>query len=359
MANAMNWESVIRLSTGLPSGAPGFLVAAIALVAIFWVVVLPSAILVEYLDRKLTADFQARVGPNRAGPAGLLQPIADFIKLLQKEAPIRLSLREKVWIGIHTMVLYSTVAVLPLGSLTLLVDTDMSAFIPFWSALVLAFGIMFFSLSQNTVPGWIGGVRMAGQALAGAFPAMIALLTVGTRTGGFRWSQIAQSQGVSLTQWNLTANPFQFLSFLVFMLSGLVLLGVAPFDGGLSSSDIQGGVTSNLYGRRLSLFKLGRFYGFFLWSVIAVVLFLGAWNLPGGMLESLRENESWSVIQGLELLTVMLKAFLLMLIVVWASRVSPRGRVDHVTDFAWKILSPIALLSLVGGSLCAGWAGLS
>ncbi len=353
-----NWESLIRDAWGLPAGVPSFLVAAVALVAIFWAVVLPSAILVEYLDRKLTADFQARVGPNRAGPGGILQPIADFVKLLQKESALRLSFREKVWISIHTMVLYSTIAVLPLGSLTLLVDTDMSAFIPFWSALVLAFGIMFFGVSQNTVPGWIGGVRMAGQALAGAFPAMISLLAVGARTGGFRWSQIAQAQGVALTAWTFTANPFQFLAFIVFMLSGLVLLGVPPFDGGLSSSDIQGGVTSNLYGRRLSLFKLGRFYGFFLWSVIAVALFLGGWNLPAHMLESFRENQSWQLLQLTELMVVVGKTFLLMLLVVWASRVSPRGRVDHVTDFAWKILSPIALVALVGAGVCAGWGNL-
>lgn len=356
--SAPNWETLFRSTTGLPEATPGAVVAMLATILVFCLVILPSALFLEYLDRKLTADFQARVGPNRAGPAGIGQPIADFIKLLQKEATVRLSLREMAWVSIHTMVLYSTVAVLPLGSLALLVDTDMSAFIPFWSALVLAFGIMFFGLSQNSVPGWLGGVRVASQALAGAFPAMIALLCVGARAGGFRWSEIALSQGSSPLHWHLTANPFQLMAFTVFMLSGLVLLGIAPFDGGLSTADIQGGVTSSLYGRRLSLFKLGRFYGFFLWSVIAVVLFLGAWNLPPSIKETFLDNESWQLLQIAELACVTIKTFGLMLCIVWAARVTPRGRVDQVTDFAWKILSPLALVALVGASFCAGWGGI-
>ncbi len=92
------------------------------------------------------------------------------------------------------------------------------------------------------------------------------------------------------------SSPFQFLAFCVFLVSGLVLLGVAPLDGGLSTTDIHGGVSSHLHGRRLSFFRLGRFYGFFLWSVIAVVLFLGAWNLPFGIGEFLKEIEAWKTL---------------------------------------------------------------
>jgi NADH-quinone oxidoreductase subunit H len=310
------------------------------------------------MDRKLSADLQARVGPNRAGSGGFLQPVADLLKLLQKESRQQWNWGENVWLCIHTMALYSTLAVIPLGSVTLLVDTEMSAFLPFWSALVLALGTMLLGLSQASVPGWFGGIRVAAQSLAGAFPALVALLCAGVRSGSFRWSVLASSQGFSPWTWTAFANPFQFVAFVVFVMSGLVVLGIPPLDGGLSMSDIHGGVLSQLYGRRLSLFRFGRFYGFFFWCVIAAVLFLGAWCLPSGLEKQLRESGILTILSLIELLWLLLKTFFLMMLVVWVARANPRSRVDQITDFAWKVLSPFALTALVGAAIWTGWRQL-
>lgn len=352
-ATRLIWVGTWTELLGLTSDLPQWILACLGLVCIYALVVLPSGMMMAYLDRKLAADFQARVGPNRTGPAGVFQPIADLLKLLQKEAVAGWTWREGLWLSVHTMALYSTIAVLPLGSLVMLVDTDMSAFIPFWAALVLALGTMLLGLSQGSVPGWFGGVRVAAQALAGSFPALVALICAGIRAGGFRWSTLAESQGSSPLMWTVFSNPFQFVAFFVFVVSGMVLLGIPPLDGGLSTPDIHGGVASHLYGRRLSLFRLGRFYGFFFWSVIAVVLFLGAWELPSAVIEQLRDRDSVRVI--LELVLVLGKSFGLMLTVVWVARVNPRSRVDQITDFAWKVLSPFSLASLIGAALWAGW----
>jgi NADH-quinone oxidoreductase subunit H len=153
-------------------------------------------------------------------------------------------------------------------------------------------------------------------------------------------------------------NPFQFVAFVIFVVSGLIALGVPPMDGAHSSLDIHGGVGSHLHGRRLTLFRLSRFYGFFLWSVIASVLFLGAWNLPAPLESALRESESWGSLQFLEAACLLAKTFVLMMTIVWISRVNPRARVDQVTDFAWKVLSPFALFALIGVGLWAGWRAL-
>ena len=351
----ITWATVWAHIFGLPVGTPEWLIASICLALTFIFVILPSGAVMAYLDRKIGADFQARVGPNRAGPSGVLQPIADLLKLLQKEATQDWSWREALWLGVHTMALYSTVAVLPLGSLMLLVDTDMSAFLPFWATLVLALGTMLLGFSQGSVPGWFGGVRVAAQALAGAFPALVALLCAGVRAGGFRWSVLAGSQSASPAAWAVVSSPFQFVAFIVFVVSGLVLLGIPPMDAALSQPDIHGGVASHLHGRRLSLFRLSRFYGFFLWSVIASVLFLGGWVLPEGFFVALREFNAYGTIQALELLLLLIKTFFLMLIVVWVARVNPRSRVDQVTDFAWKVLSPFSLAALIGAGFWAGW----
>ncbi len=358
MTSENSWIVAWSNSLGFPEALPQWLYAVVALVSVFVFVVVPSGGLMSYLERKLAADLQARVGPNRTGPAGLLQPIADLFKLLQKESRVDWSWKENLWLSVHTMALYSTLAVLPLGSMAVLVNTEMSVFLPFWSALVLALGTMLLGLSQNSVPGWFGGIRVAAQTLAGSFPALISLLCTGVRSGSFRWSALAESQGFSPWEWTVFANPFQMVAFSVFVMSGLVLLAIPPLDGGLSMSDIHGGVSSHLYGRRLSLFQFGRFYGFFFWSVITVVLFLGAWDLPAQVTVSLKAGGANQVLALLELIWLLLKTFGLMLLIVWVAKVNSRSRVDQITDFTWKVLSPFSLFALVGASLWAGWRAI-
>ena len=343
---------------GISDQLPEWFYATLALICTYCFVIVPCGSVMAYLERKFTADLQARVGPNRAGPKGVLQPFADLLKLLQKGADLEWSWRDSVWLSVHSMAMYSTLAVLPLGSVALLVDSEMNAFLPFWSALVLALGTMLLGLGQGSIPGWFGGIRIAAQTLAGCFPSFIALLCAGVRTGEFRWSALAASQGFFPLSWAVFSNPFQFIAFFIFVMSGLVFLAIPPLDGGMSMSDIHGGVASHLFGRRLSLFRLGRFYGFFLWSVISVVLFLGAWRLPEGLTQLLKESDAIGLLAFLELLVLLAKTFILMLIIIIAARVNTRGRVDQITGFAWKVLSPFALFALVGASLWAGWRAL-
>lgn len=345
------WFDALGLSTTLPQ----WIYALVALICIYFFVIIPSGAVLSYLDRRLSAYLEARVGPNRAGRWGTLQPVADLFKLLQKDSQKKWKWSENLWLGVHAMALYSTLAVIPLGSLALLVDTDMSAFIPFWSTLVLSLGTMLLGISQNSVPGWFGGIRIAAQTLAGSFPALVALLCAGVRSGSFKWSVLGNSQSFAPWTWTLCANPFQATAFVVFVISGLVLLAIPPLDGGLSMSDIHGGVSSHLYGRRLSLFKFGRFYGFFLWSVITVVLFLGGWTLPFKIARVIKNVEAYRLLAFLELIWLLFKTFILMLSIVWVARANPRCRVDQITDFAWKVLSPFSLAALVGASIWAGW----
>jgi NADH-quinone oxidoreductase subunit H len=351
------WSTLWGSLLGVPESAQW--VAGFFGLAFLFCLVISLAAATSYLERKVGADFQARVGPNRTGKAGLLQPFADFLKLLQKESVPARNWHEAFWLAVHVMALYSTVAVLPLGSLTLFVDTDMSALLPFWAALVIALGTMMLGHSQRTVTGWLGGARVAAQAISGAFPALVALVCVGIHVGGFRWSAMAQAQGALPFQWTAVSDPFQFLAFVVFVIGGLVLLSIPPMDAGLSIADIHGGVSSNLYGRRYVLFRLGRFYAFFLWSAIAVVLFLGAWVLPSGLADMIKDATEASPLHFLELVWFLLKTVLLMGIIIWVARVNPRSRVDQVTDFAWKVLSPFSLVALIGTALWTGWRAAS
>jgi NADH-quinone oxidoreductase subunit H len=342
-----NWNSIL----GFSEKQPGWLIATIVLSYVIVVVIPASAVVMTFLSRKLTADIQARVGPSQVGLFGFLQPIADALKSAQKIGATKMSWKELSWLGVLTMALYSTVAILPLGTSTLLVNTDMSAFLPFWAALIFALAMVLLGFDQNSVPGRIGGIRVVAQALVGSFPALLCVFCAGIEAGGFRWSHFADAQE---NRWIILSNPFQPIAFLVFVISGLVIFSLPPLNPGLSGIDVAGGVSSNLWGRKLTLFNVGKYYGFFLWSVISVVLFLGAWTLPGSLKGYLIGRESWGWLHVSELAVLMSKTVLLMLLTSWMGRVNARLNVDQVTELAWKILGPLSLVSLIGTALWVG-----
>src|SRR5690606_2900022 len=114
-------------------------------------------------------------------------------------------------------------------------------------------------------------------------------------------SAIAASQGFLPTQWNV-ANPFQLIAFVVFLLSGLVLLSLPPLDGTSAATEGSPETAFGLSGWRLGIWRMSRFYGFFLWTLVSVVLYLGAWRLPLSFEEALKGAEAWAVLQTVEAL---------------------------------------------------------
>jgi NADH-quinone oxidoreductase subunit H len=194
--------------------------------------------------------------------------------------------------------------------------------------------------------------------VTGAFPAILALFCAAMQAGGLRWSQILSAQGPYPFSWMIFKNPFEWIAFFVFVVSGLILFSTAPMDTGLDRIDVVGGFTSSLFARKRSLFNFGRFYGFFLWSVIASTLFLGGWNIPEEIKQSLQESGSPFVISALELSVVLGKSFCLMIAVNLITKVNPRGRVDQITDFSWRVLSPAALFAAMGSAVWICGRGL-
>ncbi len=353
LANS-TWEQHWRALLGISAETAQGVVAAGAILVILFGVIIPAVGVVSYLFRKLGADLQARVGPNQAGAAGFLQGLADLLKLLQKqkmksEVTSAESQREgSFWYFGHTLVLYSSLAVLPLGSVFLFVNTDMSAFLPFIAALAAVLATLFSGVARGGVASFLGVFRVSAQAVAGAVPALFALLCAGLGAGGFRWEAMAKAQGFYPWSWRVFVNPFELLAFLVFFASGMVLLSIPPFSSAHPSSDLRGGVLSGVFGRRFAWLSFSRTYALFLWSLISVVMFLGAWNLPG-FLDGAPERERWVFV--LELIVVLSKTVSLMLLAGWIERASPRLRTDHVTDLVWWVFMPAALVALIGTAL--------
>jgi NADH-quinone oxidoreductase subunit H len=344
MTWSQSWTEFLALTPDLPP----WVIATLAIIFLYGVVVVPSAVVFNYLDRKITADIQARVGVNRAGYHGIGQFLADLLKLLEKGITRDRGAPSIPWFSVHTMALYSTIAALPIGGGLILLDTDMSALIPVWSCILLALGTMLLGLDQRTVTGGFAGLRQAAQALAGSFPATVAIIAAAIKAGGFQWSAINMSQGSWPHQWTVFSDPFSFVAFWVFLAGGLILLSVAPFDSALSPAELAGGVSSGVAGRRLTLFWFGRFYGFFFWAAMTAVLFLGGWNIPGGVRGLLQELGGPNLVRVAEMACLVTKSFFVMVSWILVARVIPRLRSDQITGFAWKVLCPASLLALAG-----------
>jgi NADH-quinone oxidoreductase subunit H len=249
------------------------------------------------------------------------------------------------------MALFSSVSVLPLASNGLMVDTDGSVFIPFISITLSLLVTFLMGINQHSVSGYFGGIRIGAQAISAAFPALISILCAGVRGHGFRWSGISAAQGAWPYQWSAFLSPFEFISFLVFIASGIVMLSNNPAEAGFQTKDIHGGMHAAQTVGRDPAFRLGRVYSVFLWNVMAAVLFLGGWRLPDTVHNFFTETQSPGLLLITETLLVVIKADVLIILTALLCSVSPKIRSDQATDFTWKILSPLNLLCLSGAAI--------
>jgi NADH:ubiquinone oxidoreductase subunit H len=287
-----------------------------------------------FVSRKAIADLQARVGPNQFGPSGFFQPIADSLKLNQKRGDFNFRGDSAFWwILFHTF-LFSTLTILPLGSAFVVYDSKMSVLIPILLSGLLSMSMLLFGINQGTLFSVLSGLRRTSQSMAGLFPALVALLCAAFRSKGLSWTEMNGCQGFLPLFWTAFSGPFEFLAMIIFILSGLVIFSIYPMDVDRESE-------STMSGRVLGLYYLAKQYCFFLWSLVTVVIFLGGWQLP----------ELFQGIALLELIYVLGKVFLLMLVIQVIAKANPVPRVDQVTDFSWKVLSPLSLGALIGNCI--------
>jgi NADH-quinone oxidoreductase subunit H len=298
------------------------------------------------LERKILARIQNRLGPNRVGPFGLLQPAADGIKLLIKEdiVPLR---ADKV---VHFLapVLIAAAAVLALGIIPY--GRNMTPF-------AIDGGILFFFAVGSTtevsvfMAGWgsnnkysmLGAMRAIAQMVSYELPLIITVLPVVMVVGSLMPDAIVASQaGYSLgvlPHW-FVFTPWGAVAFLLFFASGLVESNRTPFDVPEGESEIVAGHMTEYSGFKYATFFLAEYFGMFAVSGMAVTLFLGGWHAPVRFLEIIP-----SYVWFFAKLSVLLFVF------IWIRGTLPRIRVDQVMNFAWKFMLPMAFTCLVGAAI--------
>jgi NADH-quinone oxidoreductase subunit H len=312
---------------------------------------------ISVLERKILGRMQNRYGPNRVGPFGLLQPLADGIKMLIKEdiVPAR---ADKI---VHFLapILIAATAILALGVIPY--GRNMTAF-------AIDGGILFFFAVGSTtelavfMAGWgsnnkfsmLGAMRAIAQMVSYELPLIITALPVVMVVGSLSPDAIVAAQGNYslgvLPHWFVTT-PWGAAAFLLFFVSGLVESNRTPFDVPEGESEIVAGHMTEYSGFKYATFFLAEYFGMFAISGLGVTLFLGGWQAPIAALQFIPSY-----------LWFFLKLSALLFVYIWARGTLPRTRVDQVMNFAWKFMLPMAFTCLVAAAVwhylgrgLAGW----
>lgn len=286
-----------------------------------------------YAERKVIGYIQARIGPNRVGPAGLLQPIADAIKLLTKEIIIPTGSNRTLFVlapVISIMAALAAWAVVPFGPETILADVDAGLLYVLALTSMGVYGVIVAGWASNSKYAFIGAMRSAAQIVAYEIAMGFALIGVLMLAGSLSLLDIvnAQAGGWGLLSWNLV--PL-FPLFVVYFISGVAETNRAPFDVAEGESEIVAGFHVEYSGMTFAIFFLAEYANMILVSALAACMFLGGWLSPVPGIP-----DGWPWLFG--------KIGFLLFCFLWFRATFPRYRYDQIMRLGWKVFIPVTLV---------------
>jgi len=339
------------IAKGTFGGIPAELVYLGGIV-IVWAVVLLGFILIvagvtTWVERRVWARIQSRVGPNRVGPQGVLQWLADGLKLFLKEDVTPAAADPLLFKGAPYLVVMGFVAAfvsLPFSGKLIVADLNVGIlYITAVSSLVVV-GILMAGWASNNKWSLFGGIRAAAQIVSYEIPSALSIFVVVLITGTLSMQGIIQAQGWAPHQWFVFHSPFSFLAFWVLYTSLLAEANRTPFDLPEAESELVAGFVTEYSGMRYMLFFLVEWGNLYLMSAIMVALFLGGWQIPPVTENALLRNL-------LQFLTFFVKSCFGVFLAIWIRATLPRVRVDQLMTMCWKYLVPIAFFNLLGTGL--------
>ncbi|MBI2320935.1 MAG: NADH-quinone oxidoreductase subunit NuoH [Chloroflexi bacterium] len=320
--------------------------------AIALLVVITAAAYTVWLERKLVGRMQTRIGPNRVGPFGLLQPLADAIKLFFKETFIPREADKALFLiapGISLVAALLTIAVLPFGETVTVLGREIMLSITDLNIGVLyilavsslgVYGIVLAGWSSNNKYSLLGGLRSSAQMISYELALGLSLVGVLMLAGSASLREIASAQ---------QAVPFvvlQPLAFVIYLIAAFAETNRAPFDLPEAETELVAGYHTEYSGMRFATFFLAEYANLITVAILASVLFLGGWHLPVvGVVGS-----GWlAVVLGV--LWLLLKVLVLLFCFIWVRATLPRIRYDRLMQLGWKGLLPLGLLNIFATGL--------
>jgi NADH-quinone oxidoreductase subunit H len=324
----------------LPVGIQPTFAAVLSVVLI--IVVFASLFAVTtILERKGLGRFQNRYGPNRVGPYGLLQPLADGLKSLTKEDIVPRSADKAVHLLAPLVLVVAAFlgyAVLPVGRNMVAINLDAGVLYFFAVGSVVELSIFMAGWSSRNKYSLLGAMRAIAQMISYEVPLILSAIAVIMTVGSLSTVAIVERQAAYSGIWPhwFVFTPWGFAGFVLFMIAATAESNRSPFDLPEGESEIIAGYYIEYSGFKFALFFLGEYIGMFAISGLAITLFLGGWSAPFSFL-------SWIP----SYLWFFAKLFALIAMFIWVRSTLPRLRMDQLMNFAWKFMLPMALVNLV------------
>jgi NADH-quinone oxidoreductase subunit H len=317
-------------------------------------IVVPIMLSVAYLtlaERKVIGYIQVRIGPNRVGPRGLLQPIADGLKLLMKEIIVPTNANRFLFIAAPILALAPALAawaVIPFSDGMVLADIDAGLLYILALTSMGVYGIIIAGWASNSKYAFLGALRSAAQVVSYEIAMGFALVGVLLAAGSLNLGAIVTAQQGGILHWFwLPLLPL----FLVYFISGVAETNRAPFDVAEGESEIVAGFHVEYSGMTFALFFLAEYANMILVAALVALMFCGGWLSPFQGIPVLEGAFAW--VPGLAWLLAKMAFFLFLFL--WFRATFPRYRYDQIMRLGWKVFIPITIvwLLVVGGAVLA------
>ncbi len=366
----------------------GLVAAWMGLMALVW----------TYGERRIAGFIQVRLGPNRVGPIGILQPLADGIKLLAKEDIVPSTAHRFLFSAAPILVFVGVMipfAVLPFSERVVLTNMDLALYYVLAFEAIEVIGVLMAGWASGSKWSLYGGIRLISQMLAYEIPVGLCVLVVVLLSGSLNLGEIIEWQSQDafglahpwILGWGLFRSPAAFLAFFIFFVAGMAATKRAPFDLPEAESELVAGYHTEYSGIRFSFFFMSEYAAMYLLSALAAVLFLGGWYGPiplpqvasdASILALWSQNIADTVADtpsflgravlfctsgfsalfsgtGLRIVgheaicavNLLGKAFLLYFVLIWARWTLPRIRIDQVMHICLKVFLPISLACVI------------
>ncbi|OFV82011.1 MAG: hypothetical protein A2W26_01665 [Acidobacteria bacterium RBG_16_64_8] len=331
-----------------PAWMPAQVVYALGLLLVAAVVIFVFVLVVAgattFVERRVWARIQSRVGPNRVGPQGILQWLADGIKLLLKEDIVPEMADPRLFrLAPYVAVIGFLAAFVVVPFSGNLIVADLNVGILYLTAVtsLVVLGILMAGWSSNNKWSLFGGIRSAAQIVSYEIPAALSIFPIVLITGTLSMQGIIRAQGWAPWEWFVFYNPFTFSAFFILYTALLAEGNRTPFDLPEADTELVAGFVTEYSGARYMFFFLVEWGNLYVISAVMVTLFLGGWQVP-------RVTENAVILNLLQFLTFFLKAYFGVVLAMWVRATLPRIRVDQMMTTCWKYLVPLAFLNLVG-----------
>ena len=325
------------------------LIAQIALTLMVFVALLSSAAGMVYMERKVAAFLQQRVGPLLVGPKGLLQPLADVVKLMFKEE-LRPRAADRILFALAPIIsataAFAAFAVVPFGADTTLfglldeplrlqvADVNVAVLVIFAIASMSVYGVVLAGWSSNSKYSLLGGLRSSAQMISYELSYGMSLASVLLLANSLSLADIVNAQSGTwfgfIPRWFLFLQP---VGFLVYMTAGIAETNRAPFDFPEAEQELVAGYHTEYSSMSFAMFFLAEYINMVTVSAVATDLFLGGWNGP------FADSIGW--------IWFLIKVGAILFFYVWMRWTLPRYRYDQLMAFGWKVLLPVSVLNLL------------